>query len=212
MGGYIPLFSASGNSSNYAMLRSLTTGKVWNGAAMESWNQSHWATYDVAAPEDAGSGCYVVAVPGALPADLYQAVLYLPAAGDGTPASGDSAQSTEIFDWDGANVSWLGSGVNITKISGSATAADNLESSALAFVKGAAAAGTLSTSQMTTDLGATVADIYAGRVLYFTSGVNAGLVVLITAYAVTGGKLTFIAYGNQSAPSAPSAADTFIIF
>jgi hypothetical protein len=64
---------------------------------------------------------------------------------------------------------------------------------------------------MTTNLVAAVANIYAGRVIYFTSGVNAGLACLITAYAVTGGRLTFIAFSNQPAPSAPSAADTFLI-
>lgn len=209
MGGAIPLFSASGNSLNYAMIRSMRTGQVWNGATMEVWNVAHWATYVVSAPEQAGSGAYIVTPSGSLPADLYQAVLYTPLGG--SAASGDTPLETEEFDWDGSNVLGVGSSLNVGKINGSAGAAAALAVSAAAMVTGAAAAGTLSTTQMTTGLVATVANIYAGRVLYFTSGVNAGLACLITAYAVTGGKLTFIAYANLPAPSAPSAADTFII-
>lgn len=209
MGGVSPLYGATANSGNYQMLRSKTTGQVWNGASMEAWNVAHWATYVVASPENTGSGCYVTTIPGGLPADIYSAVLYTPLGG--SPASGDSPVDSDWFVWDGSNVIGAGSGMNVTKINGDATAAANLGVSAKAMVTGAAAAGTLSTSQMTTNLGATVANIYAGRLLVFTSGVNAGLVCLITAYAVTGGKLTFVAYGNSAAPSAPSAADAFII-
>lgn len=206
----VSLFAAPGVSGNYSMIRSLTTGKVWNGSAMVTWNVANWLTYNVAAPEDTGSGAYIITIPGALPADLYQAVLYTPVGG--SPASGDSAVQTDEYVWDGSNLVYLGSALNVGKINGSAAAAANLAVSAGTFVIGAAAAGTLSTTQMTTNLSATVANIYAGRVLYFTSGVNAGLAVLVTAYAVTGGKLTFVAYGNLPAPAAPSAADTFVIF
>lgn len=209
MSGAIPLFGASGNSLNYAMIRSLANGQVWNGAALEAWNVAHWATYNIAAPEQTGSGCYLLTVPGGLPAGLYQAVLYTPVGG--SSASGDSPIATEVFSWDGSNVLGLGSAINVGSINGSSAAAVNLATSANALKTGAAAAGTLSTTQMTTNLTATVPNIYSGRVLIFTSGVNAGLAALITAYAVTGGKLTFSAYGSLPAPSAPSAADTFII-
>lgn len=209
MSGILPAYAATGNTGNYQMIRSKTTGQVWNGSAMEVWNIAHWATYVVVSPEQAGSGCYVASPPVGLPADFYQYVLYTPLGG--SPASGDTPLFDSDFQYDGTNVVWLGSGVNISKINGSAPAAINLALSANAFVIGVAAAGTLTTTQMTTNLGATVANLYAGRVIYFTSGVNAGLAALITAYAVTGGKLTFVAYNNQPAPSAPSAADTFII-
>lgn len=209
MSGILPAFGATGFSGNYQMIRSRTSGQVWNGAAMEVWNIAHWSSYVVSAPEQAGSGCYVAQPPAGLPADIYQYVLYTPLGG--SPASGDTPVFDSDFFYDGANIIWLGSGVNIGKINGVAAAAANLAVSANAMVIGAVAAGTLTTTQMTTNLSATVANIYAGRLLLFTSGVNQGLACLITAYAVTGGKLTFIAYGNSPAPSAPSAADTFII-
>lgn len=210
MSGFIPLFSASGNSTNYAMIRSLSSGQVWNGAAMVAWNMSNWATYVVAAAEQAGSGAYVLAVPGALPADIYQAVLYNQLNGGG-PASGDSPVATEVFSWDGSSILGFGSGLNVTKINGSATAAASLAVAAAAEVTGAAQAGTLSTSQMTTNLTSTIANVYAGRVIIFTSGGNLGRAALITAYAVSGGKLTFIGYNNLPISVAPSASDTFII-
>lgn len=208
MAGYIFGSGATGNTV-YVQLRSLLTGLIGNGSAMEAYNQAHWANYVNSTPEDAGAGEYKLTVPGYLPAGRYKSTFFVQAGG--SPASGDGAFATELFDWDGANVIYVGSAINVGSINGSASAAVNLAKSANAFVVGAAAAGTLSATQMTTNLGGTVANLYAGRTLYFTSGVNAGLAVLITAYAVTGGKLTFVAYNNQPAPSAPSAADTFLI-
>lgn len=200
---------ATGQVGVYVQVRSFL-GTIGNGAALEAYNQAHWADYVNSSPEQAGAGEYAFTVPGYLPAGLYKATFYVPLGG--SPASGDTPFATEYFSWDGSNVLYLGSSMNVGKINGNATAAVNLALSAGTFVVGAAAAGTLTTSQMTTTLTQTVANILAGRVLIFTSGVNAGLAVLITAYAVTGGRLTFIAYNNQVAPSAPSAADTFIIF
>lgn len=209
MSGVIFGSGATGQTSVYAQIRSLLNGQIGNGSALEAYNQGHWANYVNSTPEDAGAGEYALAVPGYLPAGLYKATFYVPVGG--SPASGDTPFATEVFNWDGSNVVGLTSSLNVGKINGSASAAVNLGISCNAMVSGAAAAGTLSTSQITTNLGATVANIYAGRILIFTSGVNAGLACLITAYAVTGGRLTFIAYANQPAPSAPSAADTFII-
>lgn len=208
MAGFIFGSGATGQTV-YAQVRSLITGLIGNGVSMEAYNQSHWANYVNSTPENAGAGEYVLSVPGYLPAGRYKTTFYVQ--NGGSPASGDSPFATEVFDWDGANVIGVGSALNVGAINGSSAAAVNLGKSANAFAVGAAAAGTLTTTQMTTNLAATVANIYAGRTLYFTSGVNAGLAVLITAYAVTGGVLTWIAYNNQPAPSAPSAADTFLI-
>ena len=210
MSGYLLGSAATGLSPvPYFQIRSLTTGQIANGSAMEAYNQSHWSNYVNNTSEQAGSGTYVVGVPGYLPADRYTAKLYLCLGG--SPASGDTAVAEYTFDWNGSSIIGIGSAINVGSINGSSVAAANLAISAAAMQTGAAAAGTLSTTVMTTNLAATVANIYAGRLLVFTSGVNIGLVCLITAYAVTGGKLTFIAYGNSGAPSAPSAADTFVI-
>lgn len=208
MGGIIPAGAASGQTL-YGNVIDALTGQIGNGAALEAYNQGHWANYVISAPEQSGSGRYIMTVPGYLPAGRYIMWVYLQLGG--SPAAGDTTMDFVFFDWDGGNVIGVGSSLNVGKINGSATAAVNLALSALKLKPGAAAAGTLSTSQMTTNLTDTVPGIYKGRVLIFTSGVNNNLAVLITDYAVTGGKLTFVAYGSQPAPSAPSAADTFII-
>lgn len=208
MSGEIICYGATGQT-NYFQIRSLLSAQIANGAGLEVYNQSHWGNYVIPATEQAGSGAYVAGIPGYLAASPYQAVLYTQLGG--SPASGDTPISTTEFSWDGGNIIYVGSTVNVGKINGSAAAAVNLAASANALVIGAAAAGTLTTTQMTTNLTIPVGNIPDGRVLIFTSGVNAGLACLITAYVVSGGRLTFIAYGNNPAPSAPSAADTFII-
>lgn len=194
--------------SVYAQIRALADATIANGVALATYSQGSWSDYAISAPEQPGSGEYGVAIPGYLPAGIYKASFFVPVA---SPASGDVKFATEVFDWNGSAIVGCFSALNVGSINGVSAAAVKLAVSAGAMVTGAAAAGTLTTTQMTTNLSATVANIYAGRVLYFTSGVNAGLACLITAYAVSGGRLTFVAYGNSAAPSAPSAADTFII-
>lgn len=209
MGGVIPASAPTGLTV-YQTIMDMLTGNIWNGAALVAYNQSNWNTYVVAAPEQAGSGRYIMTVPGGLPAGNYWVMTYLQAGG--SPVVGvDTPIDILRLGWDGGNIVDVNSGLNVTKINGVAAAAANLAVSAVQFVQGAAASGTLTTATMTTNLAATVANIYAGRVLYFVTGANAGLAVLITAYAVTGGKLTFIGFNNQTAPVAPSAGDTFLI-
>lgn len=209
MGAIIPAGAASGQTI-YGQIVSASDASVWNGVAMEAYNQGDWASYTVAMPEQPGSSRYILTVPGGVPDGHYFVMPFIQLGG--SPAAGDTPIDLLQFDFRAGNVVSVGSALNIGYINGSAPAAVNLSVSASTFVIGAAAAGTLTNMTMTTNLVATVANLYAGRVLYFTSGVNAGLAVLITAYAVTGGKLTFIAYGNNPAPAAPSAADTFVIF
>lgn len=205
------LFGEAGTGQTcYIQIRNVITGQIANGSGLETYNSARWTFYTNVVSEQAGSGFYMAGVPGYLPAGLYRMTMYIQL-GPG-PALGDTPVSGNYLDWDGGSTLGLASALNVGKINGSAAAAVNLALSANTFVIGAAAAGTLTNVQMTTDLVATVANIYAGRVLYFTSGVNAGLAVLITAYVVTGGRLTFVAYNNQPAPSAPGAGDTFVIF
>lgn len=95
--------------------------------------------------------------------------------------------------------------VNVAQISGSATAADNLEASALGIVKGACE-GTPSTTVIQTDLVEATDDHYNGRVVVFTSGDAAGEATDITDYTGATGTLTVTAL-----TTAPSATDTFVI-
>lgn len=210
MAGQLLGFGATGQTGLYFQIRSNTTGQIANGVSTEAYNQAHWANYVVSASEQSGSGCYAAGFPGYLVADQYTATLYIQLGG--SPASGDTPIWTNsTLAWDGSSLLGNGSPVNVGKINGSSTAASNLATSALQFVLAAAAAGTLTTSQMTTNLPGTVANIYAGRILIFTSGVNTGLACLITAYVVSGGRISFVAYNNGAAPSAPSIGDSFII-
>lgn len=91
-------------------------------------------------------------------------------------------------------------------ISGSTDAADKLEASAETVVTGAAAAGTLSTTQMTTDLTEATNDHYNGRIVIWTSGVLKDQASDITDYDGATKMVTFTAVTE-----APSATDTFVI-
>lgn len=84
--------------------------------------------------------------------------------------------------------------------------ATKLAASAGTIVIGAAEAGTLSTTQMTTNLTESTDDHYAGRVILWTSGVLQNQATAVTAYLGATGMLTYTA-----TTEAPSAADTFVI-
>lgn len=94
---------------------------------------------------------------------------------------------------------------DITAISTSTAAADNLEKSALQIISGACEA-TPSTTVIQTDLAEVQDDIYIGRTVIFTSGAAKDEATDITDYTGATGTLTVTALAN-----APSAADTFII-
>ncbi|MCK5235671.1 MAG: hypothetical protein KAR06_01700 [Deltaproteobacteria bacterium] len=87
-----------------------------------------------------------------------------------------------------------------------AAAAAKLATSAGTIVTGAAEAGTLSTTQMTTDLTEATDDHYNGRIIIWTSGVLQNQATDITDYSGATGLLTFTAVTE-----APSAADSFLI-
>ena len=76
----------------------------------------------------------------------------------------------------------------------------------LAIVTGAAVAGTLTTTAMTTDLTETTDDHYNGRVIIWTTGALKGQATDITGYTGSTKLLAFTAVTE-----APSAADEFII-
>lgn len=96
--------------------------------------------------------------------------------------------------------------VDVGKINGSATAAARLALSAGTIVSGAAVAGALSTTEMTTDLTETTNNHYNGRIIIWTSGALKDQGTNITAYDGASKKLTFSAVTEP-----PAAGDTFII-
>lgn len=96
--------------------------------------------------------------------------------------------------------------VNVTQIGGSTAVLAAFKAAAGTIVTGAAIAGTLSTTAMTTDLTEVTDDHYNGRTLIWTSGVLTGQATAITDYVGATKRLTFTAVTE-----APTAADTFII-
>lgn len=94
---------------------------------------------------------------------------------------------------------------DVTAISGSTDAADNLEASAKTIVTGTAT-GTPTTTTMSTDLTEATDDHYNGRIIIWTSGVLKDQATNITDYTGTTGTLTFTAVTE-----AASSGDTFVI-
>lgn len=87
-----------------------------------------------------------------------------------------------------------------------AASAAKLAVSASTIVVGEAEAGTLSSTQMTTNLTEATDDHYIGRVIIWTSGALLNQATEITDYAGSNGLLTFTAVTE-----APNATDTFVI-
>ena len=95
---------------------------------------------------------------------------------------------------------------DVTKVSGSATAADNLEAASLGIVTGTAVTGTLAVGSCTTSLTETDNDRYIGRTLVFTSSPLFGEATDITDYD---GSTKILSYSNLT--EAPVNGTTFVI-
>ncbi|MFZ5621178.1 MAG: hypothetical protein ACOY5W_09175 [Pseudomonadota bacterium] len=95
---------------------------------------------------------------------------------------------------------------NVDQIAGSATAATNMSRGARSVVLGAAVSGTLSTTQMSTDLVEATHNHYNGRTIIWTSGALAGQASQISAYNGTTKVLTFAAVTDV-----PGVGDQFVI-
>lgn len=95
---------------------------------------------------------------------------------------------------------------NVSALDNDNAAAISLSKASSAVVRGAAETGTLSTTEMTTDLTEATTDHYKGRLIIWTSGALKDQATDITAYVTTGGKLTYTATTD-----APANTDTFVI-
>ena len=96
--------------------------------------------------------------------------------------------------------------VDAKSISDDATAADNLEASATVIVSSTSKAGTLTTTQMSTNLTEATDDHYIGRTVIWVDGVLAGQASDITDYVGTNGVLTY-----STLTEAPGDGDAFVI-
>ncbi len=95
---------------------------------------------------------------------------------------------------------------NMLAISGDTSASDKLEESCTSIVNSTAKAGTLSVTQMSTNLTEITDDHYIGRTVIWTTGNLAGQASDITDYVGTNGVLTFSAVTDV-----PVATDAFVI-
>lgn len=134
--------------------------------------------------------------------------------GDAAMRGTDSANTTTpptaaaiVNEWESqSQADPTGFHVNLLEINSDSNAAQQLARSAGTIVNAAAAAGTLSTTQMTTTLTEGTDDHFNGRILIWTSGALQNQATDITDYDGTSKLLTFTAVTE-----APSASDTFII-
>lgn len=173
-------------------------GTVWNNnlEAFETYNSDNWADYAIVMAEQANSGYYIVALPAGISGILPTEAIYEQAGL--TPALTD-AESGPI-------AIGQSQGVNVESIVKDLVAADNMRASLGSELQGAAVAGVLSATQMTTDLTSSVDGAFAGRLLVMLSGALIRQVANITNYNGTTKMLTF-----TNLTSAPIAGDTFII-
>lgn len=95
---------------------------------------------------------------------------------------------------------------DILRISGSATAADNLEASALGIEASSVNDAAASTTAFVTALGSAVNDHYIGRIIVFTSGTLANQATDITDYVGATKTVTVTAL-----TSAPANGVTFVV-
>ena len=140
-------------------------------------------------------GLYELSLPSTLTATTSGASIVLMLRANGSTATGMLPVLVEI---------------ELDKIDYQSASYAKLEASADTIVSGSAVSGTLSTTEMTTNLPSTVDDHYNGRVLIITNGSSTtGLLYQatnITDYDGTTKKLTFTALS-----AAPSSSTTFII-
>jgi len=171
-------------------------GRVWNtlSAVWEAFSSGNWALYAVPLIEQGSSGYYRAAFPIATPDVLTTESIYSQAGG--TPAMTD-APAVGIGQ---------SQGVSLKAIDSDLPSVDNMLKNLLSMKQGAAIAGTLSATQMTTDLPDTDDNVYIGRVLIFITGSLVRRVAYIQAYDGALKKLTFGSVG-----SAPIVGDRFLI-
>ncbi len=95
---------------------------------------------------------------------------------------------------------------NVESINDSAEAAQDLRFSAGTIVRGTAVSGTLSTTQMTTDLTETTDNHYKGRILIWTSGALKDQATDVSGYLGATKRFTYTA-----TTEAPAAGDAFVL-
>ena len=198
----------------YSVVRSFAA-TVWNGSALEAYNGSNWANYDIALTEQGTSQVYVGTFSGSIAAGPYHVTVHRQAGG--SPAESDPVIGSGGIDWDGSAVispfDASSDTVDLGKISGDSTAADNLEAMLEGLITGAVDNSnfTPTTTAFETDLAEASDDHFNNQAVLWRSGDNAGLTFFISdslgkTGGMTGAKLTV-----DTMPNAASDGDTFEI-
>jgi hypothetical protein len=198
----------------YAIVRDLS-GDVWNGSAFETYAAGNFATYDVAATEQGSSGFYVASFPGSISAGVYN-VTARDRSG-GTPAESDPVIAQGSLHWDGsAEVDPFNHAtdtVDLGKVSGDATAADNLEAMLEGLITGSVDDSnfTPTTTAFETDLTEASDDHFNNQAVLWRSGDDAGLTFFISDSVGKTGLMAGAKLTVDTMPNAPANGDTFEI-
>lgn len=177
-------------------IRHNPNGTVFNNntSSFEAYSQSHWANYAIPMTEQAGSFYYRAVPPAQSTSVICTDIVYVQAS-TSTPTLGDIPIGGGVA-----------AGANIAAVDTSVPAAMNFGQAAGSEVVGAAVSGTLSVTQMSTNLTNSLNNAYVGRTIIWTSGILTGVAAGITSYNGTTKVLSF-----TPVSTAPSATDTFII-
>jgi len=198
----------------YGVIRSFAN-TVWNGSSLESYTSGNWANYDVAMSEQGSSQVYVGTFPGSITSGGYHVTIHRQAGG--SVAETDPVIGSGGVDWTGSAVlaafNAAADTVDVGKLSGDATAADNLEALVEGLQVGSVDSGnfTPSTTAFETDLTETSDDHYNNQAVLWRSGSNAGLTFFISDSVGKSGLMTGAKLSVDTMPNAAGNGDTFQI-
>jgi hypothetical protein len=184
----------------YVVIEAL--GQFWNKdtAAWEGYNQANWAHYAIPLSEYVSSGIYSVAYPAGIAAGtLSNDFVY--------QQNGVTPVLPALPGGDSFLTLMQSQGANVQTIAGDGTAPINMAAAAdIIIPNGVVGTGTRTTTSFPTNLTATAAQAYVGRVIAFATGACAGQETNVTASNPTNGVLTVTAL-----TTAPSPGDVFVM-
>tara|TARA_R100000808_G_scaffold7070_1_gene20777 strand:- start:2596 stop:3258 length:663 start_codon:yes stop_codon:yes gene_type:complete len=196
----------------YGVVRSFAN-TVWNGSSFESYASGNWGNYDIALTEQGSSSVYVGTFPGSISAGSYHVTVYRQAGG--SVAETDPVIGSGGLEWTGSAVlvhfNASSDTVDVGKVSGDSTAADNLE----AMLEGLQV-GTVDNSNFTptttafeTDLTEASDDHFNNQAVLWRSGANAGLTFFISDSVGKTGGMAGTKFTVDAMPNAAANGDTF---
>ena len=196
----------------YGVIRSFSN-TVWNGSSLEAYNASNWGNYDVALTEQGSSQVYVGTFSGSISAGAYHVTIHRQAGG--SPAETDPVIGSGGVDWAGSAVispfDASSDTVDVGKVSGDSTAADNLEAMLEGLVTGSVDNSnfTPTTTAFETDLAEASDDHFNNQAVLWRSGDNAGLTFFISDSVGKTGGMAGAKFTVDTMPNAAADGDTF---